>query len=106
MFIIVIAKGKWVNKGGHLWIVKVYNYQIAYSEYIYSIYNNKKLVIRICLSLSINIYKAYACIVLYIFIIYTLLWRRNHVTIIVLHILHIYTGHVLMTNCDYFIWPY
>jgi len=40
MLTIVIAKGKRVGGGGYLWVIKVYNYQIAHGKRICGIYDS------------------------------------------------------------------
>jgi len=41
MLTIMIAEGARVGGTSHLWIVKVYNYEVAYGEYRHSICENE-----------------------------------------------------------------
>ena len=72
---------------------------------IYTAYTIVKLVMEIRLILSVNIYKTYTYVMLYILIAYAImLWRRSYSATVVIDMLHVYTGHVLITNYHYLIW--
>ena len=69
-------------------------------------YTIVKLVIEIRLILSVSIYKTYTYIILYILMAYAvMLWRRSYSATVIMDMLRVYTGHVLITNYHYLIWP-
>ena len=73
---------------------------------VYMAYTIVKLVMEIRLVLSVSICKTYAYIILYILVAYAImLWRRSCGVTIIMDMLRVCTGHVLMTNYHYLIWP-
>ena len=73
---------------------------------IYAAYIIVKLIMEIRLILSISIYKTYAYVILYILIAYAvMLWRRSCGATVIIDMLRVYTGHILITNYHYLIWP-
>ena len=65
------------------------------------------VLLKICPSLSVSICKAYAYVALYILVAYAvMLWRRSRGATVVVDMLRVCTGHVLMTNYHYLIWPH
>ena len=73
---IVVPKAARVSSTSHLYIIKVYNYKIAYSKRILSVYQSE-IEILILPQLDISIYSAYIQAIQYILVVYTIVLQRS-----------------------------
>ena len=102
MLTMVVPEGAGIGGTGYLQIVKVCNYQVAYSERRHSIYKSK-IQVSILPSPDISIYNTYVQVVQYIPVVYAVVLQRSfNTTAVVINIQRVYTGHILITQFAYF----